>query len=103
MLKLDGNTLRKSEWAMRIESVNQFGCAQKVVVAGRIQLDTPHPVGVDEQVVEVKEVVVGKVVGDDALDLVVNAIRFLQVQRAPAFANQLIPPRIRVEGPIRAF
>ena len=49
-------------------SVDQFGGPKEVVIAGGVQRDAVNSVGVDQHIVEIPEVNVGQVIGDDALD-----------------------------------
>ena len=66
-------------------------------------LDAAHPVGVHQHIVEIPEIDVGQVFGDDALNFVIDDFALLLVERAAAFADQLVDPRVRVEGAVGAL
>ena len=49
--------------------MDEFGGAQEVVIAGGIQFDAVHPVGVYQDIVEIPEIDVRQVLGDDAAEV----------------------------------
>ena len=53
-------------------SVRQLCGAQEIVVARGTQFDSAHAVGVHQHVIEIPKIDVWQVLGDDALDLVID-------------------------------
>src|SRR5271157_6276084 len=86
-----------------MRSVREFCCPQEIIVAGRAYLDAVHPVGMHQNVVEIPEIDVRQVYGDDLLDFIVDDFAFLLVDGAAAIADQLIHARVGVEGAVGAL
>src|SRR5215469_2622300 len=84
-------------------SLRELRGTKKVVIAGRVQLDALHAIGMDEHVVEVPEINVRKILGDDLLQLGIDDFALLLVEGGAALANELIDAWVGVEGAVGAF
>ena len=62
-----------------------------------------YAIGVHQHIVQIPQIDVRQVLGQDLLDLVVDDLAFCLIESAAAFANQFIDARIGVEGAIGAL
>src|SRR5271155_2117067 len=84
-------------------SRNQFCCFKKVVIAGRIQGQVLHTLVVNHYVVEVPQVDVRQILGEDSLNLRVDLLACVLVRFAAGLLDERIQTRAGVIGAIGAI
>src|SRR5574340_1575856 len=81
----------------------EFGGGQEVVVAGRVEAQVAHPPRVNQHVVQVPEIDVGQVVGQEALQLSVNLLALFWIQFAAALVDEFVGARVGIVATIGAI
>src|SRR5258708_14311862 len=84
-------------------SVRQFSAHQELIIGGSADVQVPDAPRGNQHIVEIPEIYVRKIARHQALDLGVNPLALLLVERAASLFDQLVYFRIGIVPAIRAF
>src|SRR5574340_487909 len=89
---------------LRAKSLRREFCgAEEIVVAGGVEAQVAHPPRVDQHVVQVPEIDVGQILGQEALQLGVDLLPLLRVQFPAALVDEFVGARVGIVAAIGAI
>src|SRR6202165_864553 len=97
--KFDVITLKTGYWLLG----THFSGLQKVVIPGGIQREVVHSLRMHDHVVKKPEVDVGKVGGQDHLDVGINSLAPAGIGLRTPFFDKRVDPRIHIEAAVGAM
>src|SRR6202158_4875001 len=97
--KFDVITLKTGYWLLG----THFSGLQKVVIPGGIQREVVHSLRMHDHVVKKPEVDVGKVGGQDHLDVGINSLAPAGIGLRTPFFDKRVNPRIHIEAAVGAM